>query len=163
MSYTVLDPREEIRQAIGTEWDYDQDGNNEWCLSITDDLNDTVYVPIFFPDECRTEDLDYFPYIEMKLMTSPAVTHHVGGSVKWQDCYIDVSLFIANQDNITPHLFKDSVFDEIVDGVTTNRSSVTGTYFVEVVNDGFENIEYYGKLIVFHYVLQLHAFNIDNG
>lgn len=163
MVYFSFDPRPHIRTAIGYTWDYDEDGTDESVVSVTNDVNDTVYIPLFLPGETRGEELEYMPFIDMVLVSSPAEAHHVGGSVREQHAYIDFNIWYTNVDDITPTVFGKTVADEVVDLIMTYRNSVTSAYFVEVVDDGRELFENLGQGVVYHRVVSIHAINYDNG
>ena len=163
MSYTSFDPRVTIRENIGTsKYMYD---NDYYCITVSDDYGEDVNIPLLLPSECRTEDMFPMPFIEMTLVSSNAVARNVGGNVRDTYAYIDFNIYYVNNDEITSTNFGKNVADELVDSITSVRSSIPDTYFVEVVNDGREILESYnnGKLVVFHRVLEIKAYNIDNG
>ena len=158
MAYSSSDLRETIRSQIGyTKY---INGNDESTISVDNDVSDTVFVPMYLPGEVRTGDLPPFPFIEMTLVTSPASATNIGGDVRNMDVYLDFNIYYTDSEDITPTTFGKTVSDEIIDKITNNRCSVTGSYFVEIVNDGREIIEQVaGKSVVFHRVLECHVKN----
>ena len=120
---------------------------------------------MYLPGECRTGELPPMPFIELSMITSPAEAHNIGGDVRFTTAYIDFNIYYADTDEIVATEFGKTVADEIVDKVTQNRCSVTGTYFVEVINDGREIIESdtKGKNVVFHRVVETKIINYNNG
>jgi len=163
MSYTSFDPRAAIRSQIGyTRYIDDADYST---VSVTDDWDDPVYVPLLLPGEVRTGDMPEMPFIEMTLITSPASAMNIGADVREQDCTIDLNVYYVDTDRITPTTFGATIANEIVDKITNNRCLVSGCSFVEVVNDGREYLEEYedGKSVIFHRVVELHCKNYNNG
>jgi len=158
MSYDSLDLRSTIRSQIGYTRYVDRVDRS--TVSVDDDRGDKVFVPLLLPGEVRTGDLPNMPFIEMVLVSSPASVANIGGDVREQDCYIDFNIYYTNTDHITPSIFGKTIADEIIDKITENRSSITGSYFVEIVNDGREIIEVEeGKSVIFHRVLECHIKN----
>lgn len=162
MSYKSGDSRVALREKIGTEKYVN--GEDIYCIIATDKYDDNVNIPMYLPGECRTEDMPPLPFIEINLVSVNAEPHNIGGNIRKTTAYLDMNIYYANTDNIEATTFGKTVADEIIDCVTQNRSSVTDTYFVEVINDGREIPEYKdGKIVAFHRVLELKATNYDNG
>ena len=159
MSYSAFDPRVIIRETIG----YDRYINDTdiSTVSVLDSRGDTVYVPLWLPGEARSGSLPNMPFIEMKLVTSPASPMNIGADVREQDCYIDFHLYYVNTYNITPTVFGKTVADEVVDLITTHRCSTPSVAFMEVINDGMEYEETMGDnvTIIFHRVIQVKCKN----
>ena len=161
MAYSSLDIRETLRNAIGTS--YYMNEQDVSCVTVTDDYNDTVYIPLLMPSEARSGNVFEMPFIEMNIVDMPSRYSNIGGDVRYQEAYIDFNLYYTNTDNITPETFGKAVFDELIDRLVSNRSSISGVMVVEVISDGREIIENDGKTIVFHRVLTIKANNYDNG
>ena len=154
----AFDPRVYIRNQIGYTKYMDREDRS--TVSVVDDRNDKVYIPLYLPGEVRTGNLPVMPFIEMVLVTSPAVTMDIGGGVKEQEAYLDFNIYYTNTEHITASEFGKTVADEIESKILTNRSSVSYTYFVEVVNSGREIIEAEeGKQVIFHRVLEIKCKN----
>lgn len=162
-TYSSYDPREDIRSVIGTSrW---MAGHDEYVISVTDDMNDTIYLPLVLPGESRGEDAREMPLIEMILVTSLVGVHNVQGTVRDQEAYIDFNIYYANTDNITPTKFGKTVADELVSQIMTDRHSTTVGVWMEVINDGREIIEetIKGKSVIYHRVVEVLAKNYDDG
>ena len=161
ISFHAFDPRVSIRETIGyTKYVNDTDIST---VSVTDSYGDKVYIPMWLPGEVRSGNLPEMPFIEMKLVSSPASPMNIGANVREQDCHIDFHLYYVNMSNITPTIFGKTVADEVVDLITTYRCSTPSLVFMEVVNDGIE-YEEYGKdntTVVFHRVIEVHCKNFD--
>ena len=158
MAYSSTDIRDTIRKKIGTERYINlSDG---YTITVTDDWGDNVYIPLYLPGEVRTGDLPPFPFVEMTLVTSPTTATNIGGDVRDMDVYFDFNIYYVNTEKITPTTFGKTISDEIIDQITTYRSSVSYSYFVEIVNDGREILEVEdGKSVIFHRVLECHVKN----
>lgn len=152
MSYSSSDIRTTLRNQIG----YSRYMNNMDCstVSVTDDWGDIIYIPLYYPEEVRSGDLPPMPFIEMNLVDSPSSAISINGGVREMDVYLDFNIYYVQQENLQIN-FGKIVSDEIIDLVTNDRSSVSYSYFVEIVNDGREIIEQEeGKSAVFHRVLE---------
>lgn len=152
MSYSSSDIRTTLRNKIG----YSRYINNSDCstVSVTDDWGDIVYLPLYYPEEVRSGDLPPMPFVEMNLVDSPASAISIGGDVRSMDVYLDFNIYYVKKENLQTN-FGKTVSDEIINQITNNRSSVSDSYFVEIVNDGREIIEQEeGKSPVFHRVLE---------
>lgn len=158
MSYSSSDIRERIRNRIGSTRYINNDEVS--TISVTDDYDDLVYIPIYLPSECRTGDMKPFPFVEMTLVTSPTKATDIGGGVRDMDVYMDFNIYYTDTENITATTFGKTVSDKIIDRITTYRSSTPSSYFVEIINDGREILEQEeGKQVVFHRVLECHVKN----
>jgi len=161
LTYSAFDPRSAIRSQIGYERYMNDDDRS--TVSVTDDWDDTVYLPLYLPGEVRTGNMPEMPFIEMTLITSPSKPMNIGADIRDQDCYMDFHIYYTNTDHITPTTFGKTIADEIVDKITANRCSVTGVAFMEVINDSREFLEEYenGKSVIFHRIVEVHCKNYD--
>jgi hypothetical protein len=160
MSYSSSDVRVALRETIGTErYIYRED---RWVITCNDNFGDPVYVPLLLPSEVRGGDLPPFPFVEINLMGSPASNMNIGGDVREMDVYLDFNIYCVENSSITPDVFLKTVSDTIIDRVTDERNQVSGSYYVEVINDGREIIEQEeGKSVVYRRVLELHIKNFS--
>lgn len=161
MSYTAFDPRVAIRESIGyTRYINDTDIST---VSVLDSYSDYMYIPLWLPGEARSGSLPEMPFIEMKLVSSPASPMNIGADRREQDCYIDFHLYYVNESNITPTVFGKTVADEIVDKITNYRCTTSTVTFMEVINDGieYEELGGDGTTIIFHRVVEVHCKNFS--
>jgi hypothetical protein len=162
-TYNSFDPREKIRTKIG--YSHYMNGHQESTVSVTDNENTVVYLPLLFPDEARGQDSREMPFIEMTLMSQPCTTHNISGDAHIEESYVDLHIYYTNTDNITPNVFGKAVADEIVDKITQNRHDVNGTVWIEVINKGREQFEQAinGTMIVFHRIIEVYCVNYTHG
>jgi len=155
---TVFDPITSLRSIIGTE-KYIQ-GEDWYCLSVENNRGDTRYVPLLTSREVHSENPPEIPYIELKIMSTPASCLSIGGDVHESNAYIDCDIvYIPNTDDIDEE-FGSDVASELLDKVMESRASV-GMY-MEVVNDGREYYEGGGNRgIVFHRIVELYTKEIQ--
>jgi len=151
MTYTAYDPREYIRQTVGTsKYLYD---NDYYCVYVTDNNDDTVYIPLLFPYEARTQEMFPMPFIELTMVVATGETHNIGGDVRRDEFLIDFNLYFTETDNITPQTFEKSVLDYIYNKIVTNRYSISTCTFIEPMSSR-EILELDdNKEVVFHYVI----------
>ena len=158
MSYSSSDIRTTIRNKICTERYIN--GADARTITVTDNYGDNVYIPFYLPAEVRTGDIPPFPFVEMTLVTSPTSATNVGGDVRDMDVYFDFNIYYVDTESITATEFGKTVSDEIIDLITTYRSTTSYSYFVEIINDGREILETEeGKSVVFHRVIECHVKN----
>jgi len=138
----------------------DGDGENEYCLLVTDNNNDTIYVPLWLSEEIKTVDLPELPFIEMHLTTTLATPHDVMAAVRKYDVYIDLNVRYADTDNIDSTSFGKKIADEIVNQVRTNQSVVTNT-FMNIMDESKVMQESSARQVVFHRVLTLYVWYSD--
>jgi hypothetical protein len=156
MTYWSFDPRVNLRNTIGTTKDYNNDNVDEKVISVLDDQNETVYIPLLLPGESRSGEPYPLPFIEMVLVTSPAKVHNVQGDVREQEGYLDMNIWYTNKDTVTATQFGKVVSDKLVDLVMTYRYSVPSVSWMEPANDGREMNEDTGKQVVFHRVVEVY-------
>lgn len=159
MAYYSFDPRQDLRATIGTLLDYNTDGVDEYVISVTNDYNDTVYIPLLMPAETRSGEPYPMPFVEMVLVSSPAKVHNIAGDIREQDAYIDMNIWYTNQDTLTAYNFGKTVADKIVDLVMIYRYSTPSSCWCEVLDDGREMNEDVGKKVVFHRVVEVYLKN----
>lgn len=154
MSVAAFDPREDIRTAIGyTKYIR---GAEYSTVSVEDSRGDAVYIPLLMPHEAHSENPAELPYIEMRLMHTPASTMNVGGDVHYSEAYLDFKVSYIVRDYIDGSAFGARVCSEIVDKIMENRASTNNVLFCEVVGDGREMYEgVAGNPLVFHRILEL--------
>jgi len=161
MSYFSFDPREDIRNTIGYKLDFNHDNKEESVLTVHDDYNEDIYIPLLLPEETRTGEVYPMPYIEMLLVSSPANVHNCQGDVREQKAYIDFNIWYTNQDNISSTTFGKKIADKIIDEIMLCRCSVPSVYWMEVINDGREIIEpEINNQVVFHRVVEVYCTNM---
>ena len=159
LTYYSFDPRDKIRQKIGTKKDYNNDDVDEYVLEITHNHRD-YDIPILMPDETRSEAAYTMPYIEMVLITAPARVHNVQGDVREKQAYMDFNIWYTNIDYISACSFGRHIADKLVDSIMTQRHSVTSVTWMEVLNDGRELLEEGdGRQSYFHRVVEVYANN----
>ena len=159
MTQNVFDVRTHLRDTIGYAWIVD---NVEVStVSVTNDVGDDIYIPLFLPGDVRTGDLPRMPFIEMTLVNAPSRTENIGGDTKFNEAYFDFNIYYANADDISMTTFGTAVADTLMKLIHTYRTSVTSAYFVEVLNSGREIIENYNNGVVFHRVLECYANNYN--
>jgi hypothetical protein len=157
VSYWSFDPRQNLRDTIGTTKDYDTDGVDEYVITVVDDYHQNIDIPILFPSESRSGEPYPMPFIEMVLVSSPAKAHHVAGDVREQEAFIDMNIWYTNQDTVTASNFGKTIADKLVDLIVTNRYSVPSVSWMEPSNDGREMNEDTGKTVVFHRVVEVYC------
>ncbi len=160
-TYESFDPRKAFREARGTERQ-DDDGNVIYCLSITDNKNQPIYIPIYLTEEIKTEDEPNFPYMEMHIPLGGTVyePHDVKASTRKVESYIKIHIYFTDLDNIDRTAFAKKIKDEFHNIVRNYQSTTTGITFMNVEDDGL-NPELNGRQVVFHYEATLYCLYYD--
>ena len=162
MEYNMesFDIRQAVIDQIGSSWDVDGDGTNEKVISVTDSVNDTVYIPMGLPGKTRTGTMYELPLIEVTLVDSPSDIAGIHHTIH-NECYFDFNIYFANTDNIDASTFGKTVADEIIQKIYDNYVSVATVYFVKVINSGRELFEDTGKSVIFHRVVECYGMNYE--
>jgi len=160
MAYTSFDPRKSFRENLGTSWDIEKDGNTEYCLSVTDNYNDTVYIPMYLTEEVQSENLPTFPFLEMETRETLYEPHDIGASTRKMRSYINIHIYFTDTDNIDRTSFAKKIKDKLHDLVRTNQSSTTGITFMNIEDDRVLR-ETDGRQVVYHYTATLYCLYYD--
>jgi len=168
MSYTAYDPRRNIISTIGYSYDVDGDDNYESCVTFSypdgEYKGDTCYVPLYTPEECRTGELPFMPFIEVTLVTALSETNNISGDTKFDEAYIDFNIYAAKNDKINSiKTWMPACKNEVVDKITTNRHNFSSCTWIEVRDSGREIIENVDKKVIFHHVISVYANSYQGG
>lgn len=160
-TYTSFDPREAFREARGTA-KYDEDGVLRYCLSITDNEGETIYIPMYLTEEVNSEDLPNLPFMEMHIPPGGTtyLPHDVGATTREIESFIRIHIYFANLDSIDRTAFAKKVKDALHNTVRNNQSTTTGITFMNIEDDGLTP-EHDGQQVVFHYEATLYCHYYD--
>ena len=154
------DIRHHVIDAIGYRWDYDYDGTNESVVSITNEYNDTVYIPMFLPFEWRVGELPYLPAIEVTLVNAPARMSNISGDIYYNTIFFDFNLYYVNNSS-TGSMFGNLVVNKLCNLIFDNRTSVTSSYNIEVIDSSREFFEPSGNETIFHRIVSCKGYNYN--
>lgn len=152
MAYAVFDPREDFRNKVGTShFLYDADVS---CVSVSNDIEDTIWVPMLFPSEVRGHGEMYpMPFIEMVLVSSTGETHNIGGDRRYDTALIDFNLYFTDVDGLTPYTFEKDVLNKIYNSTVSYRNIVSSCTFIEPIQVREITEFNENKQLVYHYVI----------
>ena len=155
MAHSAFDPRKAIRTAIksGNYLVYDE---LEECISVVVDDGSTMRIPMFTKEYTATK-CPPLPYIEIALLSIPAVPHNIGASVREHTCLVSFDIKFTDADNNDVSSFGKKVADVIVHQTRTYQCSTTGVCFMNVDNQGRIHIENYCENVILHWVMELSA------
>ena len=164
MAFTGFDPRDDLIASFTNDVDYDRDGNTEKCVQPTNDIGDTVNVPVLCVEESRLGDIPYLPLVEVMLVALPSHATNLG-TRRFNDAIIDFNIYVQNDEHITVKDFIQSIANTIVNGITTyNRNSTFSNFLhAEIMGDGRLILEEVGSNIVFHKVISVRAIRYDKS
>lgn len=156
MVFTAFDPRDSIRNKIGTDWDTEDNGNIEKCILITDNDNAPLYIPMLKSEEIKSENLPSMPYIEMQMKKTYYTPADVAAAVRKKDCYIDLHAYITDTDNIDREAVGKKVKDFLQNAIRVNQCSFVG---IDWINDESDDYlpETTGNQLVYHYVMTIYV------
>lgn len=162
MVFESYDPRKAYRQHIGTLWDADQDGDREYCITITDASGDPVYIPMYISEEVKSEDLPSLPYIEMELPPGSTTyePHDVGATTRKMRSFVILNVYFADTDNLDRTEFARKIKDRLHYLTRTNQCLISQMDFVNIEDDGLVE-ETDGRRVIFHYVAILYCLYYD--
>lgn len=157
MAFTAFDPRNSIRNKIGTDWDTEENGDTEKCITITDNNNDPLYIPMYFSEKIKSENLPSMPYIEMQIKKTYYTPADVGAAVRKKESYIDLHFYCTDTDNIDREAVGKKVKDFLQNAIRTNQScSFTNIDWINVYSDDYLP-ETTGNQLVYHYVMTIYV------
>jgi hypothetical protein len=153
-TYDSYDPRDAIRQKIGTSrWDKTEQ-KTVYEITATDDKNRTIHIPMLLSENCQADNAPEFPYIKMHRAYVLYEPHNVRATVRKMTAYIDMKLYLANTDNIIMATLKDEVLGTLQSYIRTNQEGVTGTFFMNIEEErDVEEID--GRQVIFVYIITL--------
>ena len=160
MAYISFDPRNSIRDKIGVDWDIEEDGNIEKCIIITDNDDDTLYIPMYFSEKIKSNNLPTMPYIEMRIVKTYYLEHDVGATTRKMDSYIDLHVYVTDMDNINRETCGKKIKDKLQDLIRTNQYDFTNMDWINVDSDDYLE-ETTGNQLVYHYVATIHCLYYD--
>lgn len=160
-TYTSFDPRKAFREALGT-LSRDVDGNVQYCLSITDNENQSILIPIYLTEEVKAENLPSLPFMEFHIPPGGTVydPDDVGAATRKVDCFIRIHIYFTDLDNIDRTEFAKKIKDELHNLVRNNQSTTTGITFMNISDDGLTP-EMNERQVVFHYEATLYCLYYD--
>lgn len=158
-TYTSFAPRKIIRSTIGAKG-YTDDDETYYYLSIVDDVNDTLKVPIYLGEEVKSGSLPNLPYITLRPMNTVYSVGDVAGRIYEHWAYIDVMVEFTDMENIDRTSFGEKIIDEIVNQVRNNQATTTGIQFIDILA-----VRYFdpprGHQVVYTYVVEIRAWYND--
>ena len=157
MVFTAFDPRNSIRDKIGTDWDVEKNGDIEKCIIITDNDGETLYIPMYFSEKIKSENLPSMPYIEMNLLKSTYSPADVSAAVRKKECHIDLHFYCTDTDNIDREAVGKKVKDFLQNAIRTNQScGFADVDWINVDSDDYMP-ETTGSQLVYHYVMTIYC------
>lgn len=161
MVFVSFDPRNSIRDKIGTDWDTEENGTVQKCLTVTDNENDTLYIPMYFSERIKSSNLPTFPYIEMRIVKTYYLENDIGATTRKMDSYIDLHLYVSDTDNIDREAIGKKVKDDLQNLIRTNQCAFTNIDWINVDSDTYIAEETANHQLVYHYVMTLHCLYYD--
>lgn len=159
--YTSFDPRKSFRENLGTS-SYDEDANQQYCLSVTDNDGQSICIPIYLTEEVKSENLPNMPFMEMHI--PPGGTYYepydVAAATRKIESFIKIHIYFTDMDNIDRTSLAKKIKDELHRLVRNNQSTTTGITFMNVEDDGLTP-EMDGRQVVYHYEATLYCLYYD--
>lgn len=160
----TYDPRQLVRETIGTEVAVNPDSwDEQWCLSITHNGID-YDIPMYLGEEARSKDLPPLPLIEINLMNVEYEPHDIGALTRKCEAYLDVGIYFTQSDEIDTADFGKAILDELMNNVRENQEACNfgDSAFVNVrtIRQRREEI---GRQVVYQYVVEIYCLYYDIG
>ena len=154
MAHTSYDPRDAIRQKVGTAVYNPTEKKTTYCMTVTDMLGKTHNVPMLLSENCRSGSVPEFPYIKMHRAKTTYKPHNIQGSVRFMTSWIDLKVYITDIYGITVADFKQQILNQLQNTIRTNQSITAGTFWMNI-EDEADIEEDDGQQVVFIYVVTL--------
>jgi len=162
-AYYSLDPRETIREYLGTERYISND--KIYTITIADEHRINHNIPIYLTEETKAglSPLPALPFIELGLLLETMEEHNVGATVRKHEVMIDVNIYWQKMDNIDSINFGKEISEELNYLIRGNKCRILGTdYSIYFLKTGRVFIEKYGKQVVYHKNMELYVQWYDN-
>jgi len=160
MVFVSFDPRNSIRGKIGVDWDIEDDGVIEKCITVTDNDGETLYIPMYFSEKIKSQSLPTLPYTELRIVKTYYLEHDVGATTRKMDSYIDFHIYLVDSDNIDRELIGKKIKDSFQDLIRTNQYDFAGIDWINIDNEAYL-AEQSGNQLIYHYVFTLHCLYYD--
>jgi hypothetical protein len=154
MAYTSYDPRDAIRQKVGTEVFNPTEKKATYCMVVTDTYGKTHNIPMLLSENCQIGSLPEMPYIKMHRAYTTYEPHDINAAVRRMTAYIDMKVYFQNIDGVTPIDFKQAILNALQDAIRTDQEDVTDTFFMNIESERDQE-EIDGMQVTFIYIVTL--------
>jgi len=156
-----LDPRENIREIIGTSKAVNPDSwDEQYVITVTADGMD-YDIPIYLSEESSSLDEPPFPFIDLNIMNVDYEPHDIGAETRKMEAYIDVGFWFTANDEYDPSTLGKAVMDELQDRVRTEQESCNfNSHFVNIRSVKLQR-DGNGKQAIYHYIIEIYAIYYD--
>lgn len=159
-SHSSFDPRDDIREQIGTErYDTEKD-ETIYTIDITDQDLENIYVPMYDREEIKSRVQPTLPFISMALVTVINEPHNIAASVRKFIAYVDLDVAYAATSNINIKDFGKKIKDELHSQIRTYQATTNDVFFMNIENEHYID-EDDPRQVIFHYILTIKAENHD--
>jgi len=160
MSYTSFDPRDIIRKTIGDAIPNIKEDIITYNITVTDELGDTVRVPMLLSEEVRNENLPEMPFIEIFNVTETYKPRCPSGTIREKRCFMDFTLHFIETDRIKAINFKKKILNVLHNSTRTYQSVTAGVWWYTILDT--KNIKSDdGKQVYFELIISIYALFTD--
>jgi hypothetical protein len=160
MMHSAYDPRDDIRETIGTSiYNFELKQTNYVAQIVGSDLR-TINVPIYDEEEIKSGELPTLPFISLKLAYNINEPHNVGASVRKFIAYVDIDVAYAATENIDIKDFGKDIKDWLHNQIRTYQATTDDVFFMNIEEERYIS-ETLGRQVIFHYILTLKAQHQD--
>jgi len=132
MAYEAYDPRDDIRQAVGTSRYDPKLRETSYDIVVTDDRGNSVYIPMLISEDMDDDALPEMPYIEMLNVQTSYAEHNPGATIREMRARLQYNFYFTRLDEITPSTLIKEVRDKLQDLTRSNQEDVTGTWYFNI-------------------------------
>lgn len=162
MVKTAFDPRQPLREALGTV-KYRHEGDKEiltYNFTVTDNDGSTLYIPLYLCEEVKSEDLPELPFIELGEYDVEYEPQDIIAATRKVEAYVTTHIYYTDTDNISAKDFGKKIKDVMHNLIRTNQSTTTGISFMNIEHESFEP-ETDGRRVVYHYTAIIYFLYYD--
>jgi len=154
VAFYSYDPRDTIRQKIGTTRYSPKEKKDTYVFRVNDAHGKTWNIPMLLSENCRRGSYPEMPFIKMHRAMVLYEPHDIQAAVRRMTAYIDLKLYFQDIKGITPVDFKQAILNALQDAVRTNQAITTGTFFMNVTEERDQE-EFDGEQVTFIYIATL--------
>lgn len=154
MAYEAYDPRDDIREKIGTSLYNFELEETYYGIQIFNSFGEPVNIPIYDREDVLSREQPKLPYISMSLARVYNEPHNIAASVRKFIAYVDLSVIYTAMEHIDLKDFGVKIKNELHDKIRTYQATTNDIFFMNIESERYiDTVE--PRQVVFHYILTL--------
>jgi len=154
MAHEAYDPRDDVREKIGTNLYNFELEQEYYAIQITNSFGETVNIPIYDREKVLSREQPKLPYVSMALVKVYNDPHNIGATVRKFTAYVDLDVVYTAMENIDLSDFAKKIKDELHDKIRTYQATTNDVFFMNIESERYLDTNE-PRQVIFHYILTL--------